>query len=82
MTCKGICMRHRAEKPFGIGRYASGQKRCQGCDEYIRWDGIFCPCCSYRLRTKPRNWKFKAKLKERKEVGESTMLISMHLLLL
>ena len=82
MTCKGICMRHRAEKPFGIGRYASGQKRCQGCDEYIRWDGIFCPCCDYRLRTKPRNWKFKAKLKARKEVGESTMLISMHLLLL
>jgi len=31
MTCKGICIRHKAEKPMGIGRYASGQKRCQIC---------------------------------------------------
>ena len=52
MTCKGICMRHRAEKPFGIGRYASGQKRCQGCDEYIRWDGIFCPCWQLQVKNK------------------------------
>ena len=71
-------MRHRAEKPFGIGRYASGQKRCQGCDEYIIWDGIFCPCCSYRLRTKPRNLKYKAKLRAGNKIEkEDKILLSM-----
>jgi predicted amidophosphoribosyltransferase len=59
MTCKGICLRHRAQKPVNSGRYASGQKRCQVCEIFIRWDGLFCPCCGYRLRTKPRNSIFK-----------------------
>ena len=37
MTCKGICMRHKAQKPVGSGRYASGQKRCQICEIFIKW---------------------------------------------
>ena len=64
MTCKGICDRYKALKPSGIGRYASGQRRCQMCEKYINWEGLWCPCCSYRLRTKPRNIKYKAKLRE------------------
>ncbi len=65
MTCKGICVRHKAQKPVGSGRYASGQKRCQICEIFIKWDGLWCPCCGYRLRTKPRNLKYKAKLRAR-----------------
>jgi hypothetical protein len=61
MTCKDICIRHRAQKPAGLARYASGQKRCQMCEIYIRWDGLWCPCCGSRLRTKPRNSTFKQK---------------------
>ena len=52
-------------KPVGSGRYASGQKRCQICEIFIKWDGLWCPCCGYRLRTKPRNLKYKAKLRAR-----------------
>jgi hypothetical protein len=59
MTCKGICLRHRASKPIGSGRYSSGQKRCQVCEIFIKWDELWCPCCGYRLRTKPRNSAFK-----------------------
>ena len=47
----------------GVGRYANGQKRCQICDIFIQWDGLWCPYCGYRLRTKPRNLKYKEKLK-------------------
>lgn len=64
MTCKGICVRYKASKPTGIGRYASGQKRCQICEIYLRWSEIYCPCCGYKLRTKPRNLKYKAKLRD------------------
>lgn len=64
MTCKGICPRYKAKKPVGIGRYASGQKRCQICEIYMYVDKLFCPCCGYRLRTKPRNLKYKQLLRE------------------
>jgi hypothetical protein len=59
MTCKGM--------PVGTGRYASGQRRCQICEIFIKWEGLWCPCCGYRLRTKPRNLKYKAKLRARVE---------------
>ena len=67
MTCKGICTRYKAKKPSGIGRYASGQRRCQICEIFIKWEGNWCPCCGYRLRTKPRNLKYKAILREQQQ---------------
>ena len=67
MTCKGICTRYKAQKPVGTGRYASGQRRCQICEIFSKWEGLWCPCCGYRLRTKPRNLKYKAKLRARVE---------------
>jgi hypothetical protein len=70
MTCKGICIRHKAQKPVGSGRYSMGQKRCQICEIFIKWDGLWCPCCGYRLRTKPRNLKYKAKLRARNRVEQ------------
>jgi hypothetical protein len=70
MVCKGICIRHKALKPVGDGRYATGQKRCQVCEVFLNWNGLWCPCCGYRLRTKPRNIKYKAKLHENKKVKE------------
>jgi DNA-directed RNA polymerase subunit RPC12/RpoP len=76
MTCKGICIRHKVHKPIHSGRYAMGQKRCQICELFIRWDGLSCPCCGYKLRTKPRNLKYKAKLKAREEIKEDKILLS------
>jgi predicted amidophosphoribosyltransferase len=63
MACKGICIRHKAVKPVDTGRYSSGQKRCQKCETYINWDGIWCPCCGNRLRSNPRNVKYKIRLR-------------------
>ena len=63
MTCKGICIHHKAQKPVGSGRYATGQKRCQICEIFIKWDGLWCPCCGYRVRTKPRNSQLKERLR-------------------
>lgn len=63
MPCKGICHRHKAIIKAGTrSRYSEGQKRCQRCEIYITWNiSIFCPCCSTRLRYKPRNSKLKLK---------------------
>jgi hypothetical protein len=38
---------------------------------FIKWDGIFCPCCGRRLRIGPRSFKFKAKLRKQKEIQEA-----------
>ena len=75
MTCKGICIRHKDSY-----RYDTGNKRCQICEIFIKWDGLWCPCCGYRLRTKPRNLKYKAKLRARKKQQEShtAKTISVH----
>lgn len=64
MTCNGICLKHKASGSFIGGRYRYGQKRCQVCDLFITWSGLWCPCCGYKLRSKPRNKKYKAKLRE------------------
>ena len=73
MTCKGICLQYKAKKkPIANGRYFHGQKRCQVCEEFLEWDGLWCPCCGYRLRTKPRSSKYKARLKERQNEAKIT----------
>lgn len=67
MTCKGICIRYKAVKPYSSPRYALGQKRCQVCEMFIAWDGLWCPCCHFKLRTTPRYLKYKEKLRSMKK---------------
>ena len=62
MACKDICLRYKASRPIGTGRYFSGQKRCQVCNIFIIWDELWCPCCRFRLRTKPHNSSGKQRL--------------------
>jgi len=56
MICRGICDKYRPVRwDHREKRYLSGQKRCQICELFIVWVGIFCPCCKARLRSRPRN---------------------------
>ena len=66
MTCDGICKKHKAAGGGGNGksRYALGHKFCRLCGIYVKWDGKFCPCCNFMLRTRPRKSILKAKLRE------------------
>jgi hypothetical protein len=41
MVCKGICIRHKAMMPVATGRYSIGQKRCQVCEIFLKWDGLW-----------------------------------------
>jgi len=63
LACKGVCERLKAQKPLKVSRYLVGQKRCQTCSVYLEWEGVWCPCCSYRLRTRPRAKQFKKDVK-------------------
>ncbi|HEX2614866.1 MAG TPA: hypothetical protein VHL10_05185, partial [Nitrososphaera sp.] len=55
--------RYQARLVAGIGRYATGQKRCRSCSIFIKCDGFLCPCCGSKLRTRPQGMKFKNKLR-------------------
>ena len=60
MTCNGICHRHKITKGKRTDSwYKQGAKRCSTCDIYIKWDGMWCPCCGYMLRNKPKNNQYK-----------------------
>jgi len=61
MNCKGICQNHKAKKPKDGGRYETGQKRCNSCCVFMKYDGLFCPCCNLRLRKSSRYTKYKEK---------------------
>jgi hypothetical protein len=37
----------------------------------MKWDGLFCPCCGYMLRTSPRKSKFKTKLRAERAIEEA-----------
>jgi hypothetical protein len=61
-----ICHHHKAQERSG-GKYANGQKRCQVCQIYMKCDGLRCPCCKSKLRTKSRNSAFKKRLADAKK---------------
>ncbi len=52
--CNCICKQFEAKKPLQGTRYGQGQKRCQMCEIWLDYEGVRCPCCHYRLRTKSR----------------------------
>ncbi|HII36810.1 MAG TPA: hypothetical protein HA319_07465 [Nitrosopumilaceae archaeon] len=61
MICREICVKYKAYRTLRGSRYTTGQKRCNLCNIFLKWDGLFCPCCNYKLRQRPRNRKFKEK---------------------
>jgi len=63
-ACKGICDQFKAPKPRGsLGRYETGQKRCQPCGVFIMCQKLRCPCCGSRLRSTPRSTKLRRMLR-------------------
>ena len=62
MHCNSLCKQYKAENSGQGGRYEQGQKRCPNCELFIKWEGLWCPCCGRLLRTKPRARKLKQRL--------------------
>ena len=71
MTCNGICDRYKAKKPIGMGRYQAGQVRCQICEIFMYSKGLKCPCCGYKVRSKPRKLEYKEALREQEANGNT-----------
>ena len=67
MACRDQCASLKITEPMPNGlRYSQGQKRCSNCEIFMFHDGIKCPCCNTKLKTKPRSTKSKRLLNEAK----------------
>lgn len=53
-TCSKRCTEFKTLK-----RYWNGGKRCSTCEIFIEYEGVWCPCCGIKLRTRTRNSKRK-----------------------
>jgi len=55
-SCRGMCYEYKnlVVPRNGTYYYKWENARCSICVIYVKWDGIYCPCCGYRLRRRPR----------------------------
>ena len=54
-SCKNICKRYKKGMTPAIGSmYLAGFARCNICQVFIKWEGLWCPCCGVHLSKKPR----------------------------
>jgi len=71
-TCYGECQQYKAPMPpFNQSRYEIGQKRCTKCAIYVEYEGLFCPCCGFRLRVHRRSSKDKLRTRIEKDKREA-----------
>ncbi len=67
MACKGIHDKYKRTRRVGNSNYSDGVKRCNTCEVFIAWSGLNCPCCNFKLRTRPRSKQYKARLRREAE---------------
>ena len=59
-NCKGVCLHPQyVHKKLVRNITQTPYKKCSTCCIFIKYDGIFCPCCGVRLsnRRKKNNSK-------------------------
>ena len=64
--CKNQCGKYKTTK-----RYKQGTVRCSYCDIFIKWEGIWCPCCGCRVSRKTR-YPHKPRVQYDKEMAEKS----------
>lgn len=82
--CRGACQKYAVPKQPRKGWYLLGQARCQICNVWVGAKGArlkdgsiatvgsvgwYCRCCHYRLRTPPRNIRYKSRLDAASRAG-------------
>jgi hypothetical protein len=66
MTCKGICIRHKAS-----GRYFYGHKRCQQCEIFIKMGWAVMSMLRVQIKNGTKSLQVQDKVKRSKTNGAS-----------
>lgn len=54
MACKDICRTMKIPHTFGHPKYRNGNVWCKTCNVTFKYEGLYCPCCGYRIRRERR----------------------------
>jgi rRNA maturation endonuclease Nob1 len=69
MTCKQICKHSEYEaKKYIRGAQRDSYRKCGGCSIFIKYEGVYCPCCGIRMKHSPVNNKSRKLFREQKMV--------------
>ena len=61
MCNRQLCLKYRFKRELGRSPFNDGAKWCKICGDadergiFIKWDGVYCPCCGYKLRISSRH---------------------------
>lgn len=58
-TCLGVCVRYKTEVTVTTSPYLQGKRYCGECAVWMGRELVMCPCCGGKLRTAPRNRRYK-----------------------
>ena len=54
--CKNTCTNGTFDhKKLVRGDLKRDYKRCSKCSVFLKYEGVYCPCCGVRLKYSPRN---------------------------
>ena len=53
-VCKKICLKYQIKYEHDVYSHKN-VKRCTECGVFIKYEGVYCPCCNVRLRGRPKN---------------------------
>lgn len=67
-VCKNIICKSNEYFPLKHVRYAAekGYRRCSKCCIYLKYEGVFCPCCGNRMKVSPSNNLARQRYREEK----------------
>jgi hypothetical protein len=58
LICKNTCLNPVYEHKKTVRHIAeTDYKKCSKCCVFIKWEGLYCPCCGVRLSNRAKNNK-------------------------
>ena len=78
MICRNIICNLEEYKPKKTVRGAAekGYRRCSNCEVFLKYQGVYCPCCSNRMKVTPNNNKARQKVREKRLISRINNIVS------
>ena len=78
MICRNIICNLEEYKPKKTVRGAAekGYRRCSNCEVFLKYQGVYCPCCSNRMKVTPNNNKARQKVREERLINTINSIVT------
>jgi hypothetical protein len=78
MICRNIICKLEEYEPKKTVRGAAekGYRRCSNCEVFLKYQGVYCPCCSNRMKVTPNNNKARQKVREERLINTINSIVT------